>query len=153
MATDAIIIGFNVRPSLSAKKIAETENIEIKLYSIIYNAIADVKSAMEGLMEPKIEEKIIGTLDVKEAIHISKVGTIAGCVVRECKIMRTSKVRLIRDGIVGHSGVLSALKRFKDDVKDVVSGMECGVQMKDFQDIKGGDQIEVYEEIEIARKL
>lgn len=152
-ATDAIIIGFNVRPSLSAKKLAETENIEIKLYSIIYNAIEDVKSAMEGLMEPKIEEKIIGNVDVKETFHVSKVGTIAGCFVREGRILNKSKIRVIRDGIVIHTGVLGSLKRFKDDVKEVVSGMDCGVQVKDFQDVKVGDIIEVYEETEVARKL
>jgi translation initiation factor IF-2 len=152
-ASDAIILGFNVRPSSNAKKIADTENIEIKMYSIIYNAIADVKSAMEGLMEPKIEEKVIGNIDVKEAINISKVGTIAGCFVREGKIYRQSKVRIIRDGIVVHTGVLASLKRFKDDVKEVTSGMECGLQIKDYQDIKGGDTIEVYEETEVQRKL
>ncbi|MFN8297476.1 MAG: translation initiation factor IF-2 [Chitinophagales bacterium] len=153
VATDAIIIGFNVRPSQNARKIAETENIEIKLYSIIYNAIEDVKSAMEGLMEPKIEEKIIGNLDVREAFNITKVGTIAGCLVREGRIMRTSKVRIIRDGIVLHTGALASLKRFKDDAKEVVSGMECGVQLKDYQDIKAGDTIEVFEEVEVQRKL
>ncbi len=153
VATDAIIIGFNVRPSQNARKIADGENIEIKLYSIIYKAIEDVKSAMEGLMEPTIEEKIIGNLDVREAFNITKVGTIAGCFVREGRIMRSSKVRVIRDGIVIHNGVLSSLKRFKDDVKEVVSGMDCGVQVKDFQDIKGGDTIEVFEETEIQRKL
>ncbi len=153
VATDAIIIGFNVRPSQNARKIADGENIEIKLYSIIYKAIEDVKSAMEGLMEPTIEEKIIGNLDVREAFNITKVGTIAGCFVREGRIMRSSKVRVIRDGIVIHNGVLSSLKRFKDDVKEVVSGMDCGVQIKDFQDIKGGDTIEVFEETEVQRKL
>ncbi|MFN8277037.1 MAG: translation initiation factor IF-2 [Chitinophagales bacterium] len=152
-ASDAIVIGFNVRPSQNAKKIAETENIEIKLYSIIYNAIADVKSAMEGLMEPKIEEKIIGNIDVKEVFNITKVGTIAGCFVREGRVMRNSKIRLIRDGIVMHSGTLAALKRFKDDAKEVTSGMDCGIQIKDYQNIVAGDVIEVFEEIEIARKL
>ncbi|MBX2903515.1 MAG: translation initiation factor IF-2 [Chitinophagales bacterium] len=152
-ASDAIIIGFNVRPSIGAKRIAENENIEIKLYSIIYNAIEEVKSAMEGLLEPKVEEKIIGNLDVREAFHISKVGTIAGCFVRDGRILRSSKVRIIRDGIVLHTGLLSSLKRFKDDVKEVVSGMDCGVQIKDYQDIKSGDVIEVFEEVEVARKL
>lgn len=152
-ATDAIIIGFNVRPSGAAKKLAEDENIEIKLYSIIYNAIEDVKSAMEGLMEPKIEEKIIGNVDVKEVFHITKVGTIAGSFVREGRIQNKSKVRVIRDGIVIHNGVVGALKRFKDEAKEVVSGMDCGVQVKDFQDLKVGDVIEVYEEIEVLRKL
>ena len=152
-ASDAIILGFNVRPSQNAKKIAETENLEIKLYSVIYNAINDVKSAMEGLMEPKIEEKIIGNIDVKEAINITKVGTIAGCYVRDGRVLRTSKVRVIRDGIVIHTGSLSSLKRFKDDAKEVVSGMDCGLQIKDFQDIKAGDSIEVFEQTEIAAKL
>ncbi|MCW5908744.1 MAG: translation initiation factor IF-2 [Chitinophagales bacterium] len=152
-ASDAIIIGFNVRPSQNAKKIAETENIEIKLYSIIYNAIEDIKSAMEGLLEPKIEEKIIGNVDVRETFHVSKVGTIAGCFVREGRILRSSKIRIIRDGIVIHNGVLASLKRFKDDAKEVVSGLDCGVQIKDFQDIKTGDTIEVYEEVEVQRKL
>lgn len=152
-AADAIIIGFNVRPSQNAKKIAETENIEIKLYSIIYNAIEDIKSAMEGLLEPKIEEKVIGNVDVKETFHVSKVGTIAGCFVREGRILRSSKIRVIRDGIVIHTGSLASLKRFKDDAKEVVSGLECGVQIKDFQDVKVGDIIEVYEEVEVQRKL
>ena len=152
-ASDAIVIGFNVRPSQNAKKIAETENIEIKLYSIIYNAIADIKSAMEGLLEPKIEEKIIGNVEVKEAFHVSKVGTIAGCFVREGKIQRTSKIRIIREGIVVHTGVLASLKRFKDDAKEVTSGLDCGVQIKDYQDIHAGDTIEVYDEVEVQRKL
>ncbi|MBS1686857.1 MAG: translation initiation factor IF-2 [Bacteroidetes bacterium] len=152
-AADAIILGFNVRPSQNAKKIAETENIEIKLYSVIYQAINDVKSAMEGLMEPKIEEKIIGNLDVKEVFNVSKVGTIAGCFVRDGKILRNSKVRLIRDGIVIHTGQLSGLKRFKDDAKEATSGMECGLQIKDFSDIQVGDNIEAFEQVEIAAKL
>lgn len=152
-ASDAIVIGFNVRPSQNAKKIAETENIDIRLYSIIYNAIEEIKSAMEGLLEPKIEEKIIGNLDVKDAIHISKVGTIAGCFVRDGRILNKSKVRVIRDGIVIHNGVVGALKRFKDDAKEVVSGLDCGVQIKDYQDIKVGDVIEVFEEVEVQRKL
>ncbi len=152
-AADAIILGFNVRPSQNAKKIAETENIEIKLYSVIYQAINDVKSAMEGLMEPKIEEKIIGNLDVKEVFNVSKVGTIAGCFVRDGKILRGSKVRLIRDGIVIHTGQLSGLKRFKDDAKEATSGMECGLQIKDFSDIQVGDNIEAFEQVEIAAKL
>ena len=152
-ASDAIVIGFNVRPSQNAKKIADTENIDIRLYSIIYNAIEEIKSAMEGLLEPKIEEKIIGNLDVKDAIHVSKVGTIAGCFVRDGRILSRSKVRIIRDGIVIHTGVVSSLKRFKDDAKEVVSGLDCGVQIKDYQDIVVGDVIEVFEEIEVQRKL
>ncbi len=152
-ASDAIVIGFNVRPSQNAKKIAETENIDIRLYSIIYNAIEEIKSAMEGLLEPKIEEKVIGNLDVRNAIHVSKVGTIAGCFVRDGRILNKSKVRIIRDGIVIHTGSVGGLKRFKDDAKEVVSGLECGVMIKDYQDIKEGDVIEVFEQTEVQRKL
>jgi translation initiation factor IF-2 len=152
-ASDAIVIGFNVRPSQNAKRIADTENIDIRLYSIIYNAIEEIKAAMEGLLEPKIEEKIIGNLDVREVYNITKVGTIAGCYVRDGRILRSSKVRLIRDGIVIHTGSLVALKRYKDDAKEVVSGMDCGVQIKDFQDIQANDVLEVFEEIEVQRKL
>ncbi len=152
-ASDAIVIGFNVRPSQNARKIAEAEGVDIRLYSIIYNAIEEIKSAMEGLLEPKIEEKIIGNLEVRNAIHVSKVGTIAGCFTKEGRILSKSKVRVIREGIVIHTGVVAGLRRFKDDVKEVVSGLECGVMVKDYQDIKEGDTIEVFEEIEIQRKL
>ncbi len=152
-ASDAIVIGFNVRPSGNAKKIAETENIDIRLYSIIYNAIEEIKSAMEGLLEPKIEEKIIGNVEVRSALHVSKVGTIAGGFVKDGRILNKSKIRIIRDGIVIHTGTVGSLKRFKDDAKEVVSGLECGVQIKDYQDIKEGDVIEVFEEIEVQRKL
>jgi len=152
-ASDAIVIGFNVRPSQNAKKIAESEGVDIRLYSIIYNAIEEIKSAMEGLLEPKIEEKIIGNLEVRNAIHVSKVGTIAGCFVKDGRILNKSKVRVIRDGIVIHTGSVGGLKRFKDDAKEVVSGLECGVMVKDYQDIKEGDIIEVFEEIEVQRKL
>lgn len=152
-ASDAIVIGFNVRPSQNAKKIAEAEGVDIRIYSIIYNAIEEIKSAMEGLLEPKIEEKVIGNLDVKDAIHVSKVGTVAGCFVRDGRILNKSKLRVIRDGIVLHTGVVGSLKRFKDDAKEVVSGLECGVVVKDFQDVQAGDTLEVFEEIEIQRKL
>jgi translation initiation factor IF-2 len=152
-ASDAIVIGFNVRPSQNARKIADTEGVDIRLYSIIYNAIEEIKSAMEGLLEPKIEEKIIGNLEVKDAINVSKVGTVAGCFVREGRILNKSKLRVIRDGIVIHTGVVGSLKRFKDDVKEVVSGLDCGVVVKDFQDVKAGDVLEVFEEIEVQRKL
>ncbi len=152
-ASDAIVIGFNVRPSQNAKKIAEAEGVDIRLYSIIYNAIEEIKSAMEGLLEPKIEEKIIGNLEVRSAIHVSKLGTIAGCFVKDGRVLSRSKVRIIRDGIVIHTGTVSGLKRFKDDVKEVVSGLECGVMVKDYQDIKENDIIEVFEEIEVQRKL
>ncbi|MDB5284288.1 MAG: translation initiation factor [Bacteroidota bacterium] len=152
-ASDAIVIGFNVRPSSNAKKIADTEGVDIRLYSIIYNAIEEIKSAMEGLLEPKIEEKVIGNLDVRNAIHVSKVGTIAGCFVRDGRVLSRSKVRIIRDGIVIHTGTVAGLKRFKDDAKEVVSGLECGVMIKDYQDIKEGDVVEVFETTEVQRKL
>ncbi len=152
-ASDAIVIGFNVRPSANAKKIADAEGVDIRLYSIIYNAIEEIKSAMEGLLEPKIEEKIIGNLEVRNVITVSKVGTIAGCFVREGKTFSRSKVRVVRDGIVIHTGTISGLKRFKDDVKEVVSGLECGVQIKDYQDLKELDILEIFEETEVQRKL
>lgn len=152
-ASDAIIIGFQVRPSQSARKIAEKENIEIRLYSIIYDAIDELKSAMEGMLEPKIEEKIVGNADVRDVFKVTKVGTVAGCFMTEGKITRNTKVRLIRDGIVIYSGELASLKRFKDDVKDVTSGQECGIAIKNFNDIKVGDVIEGYEETEVKRTL
>ena len=152
-ASDAIVIGFNVRPSQNARKIAEAEGVDIRLYSIIYNAIEEIRSAMEGLLEPKIEEKIIGNLDVKDAISVSKVGTVAGCFVRDGRILNKSKLRVIRDGIVIHTGMVGSLKRFKDDAKEVVSGLDCGVVVKDFQDVKAGDVLEIFEETEVQRKL
>jgi len=152
-ASDAIIVGFQVRPSVSARKLAEKENIEIRLYSIIYDAIEEVKSAMEGMLEPKIEEKITGNADVREVFKITKVGNVAGCFVTEGKISRSNKVRLVREGIVIYTGELSALKRFKDDVKEVVSGQECGISIKNFNDIKVGDMIEGFEETEVKRTL
>ena len=152
-ASDAIVIGFNVRPSQNARKIADTEGVDIRLYSIIYNAIEEIKSAMEGLLEPKIEEKIIGMLEVRNVITVSKVGTIAGCFVKDGRILSRSKVRVIRDGIVIHTGTVAGLKRFKDDAKEVVSGLECGVMIKDYQGVQENDIIEVFEEIEVQRKL
>ncbi len=152
-ASDAIICGFNVRPSSNAKKLAENENIEIKYYSIIYNAIEEIKTAMEGMLEPTIEERITGYLEVREVFKITKVGTVAGCYCTEGKVYRGSKARIIRDGIVIHTGQLASLKRYKDDVKDVVSGQECGSSLKNFSDINVGDMIECYEEKEIKRTL
>lgn len=152
-ASDAIVLGFQVRPSLSARKLAEQENIDVRLYSIIYNAIDELKSAMEGMLEPKIEEKIVANVEVREVFKITKVGTVAGCFVTEGKIARNNKVRLVREGIVVYSGELNALKRFKDEVKDVSSGMECGISIKNFNDIKAGDIIEAYEETEVKRTL
>ena len=152
-ASDAIIIGFQVRPSMAARKLAEKEEIDIRLYSVIYDAINEVKDAMEGMLSPEIKEEITATVEVREVFKISKVGTIAGCFVRDGKIKRTSNVRVIRDGIVVYTGVLGSLKRFKDDVKEVVTGYECGLNIDKFNDIKVGDVVEAYEEVEVKRTL
>ncbi|MDR0800918.1 translation initiation factor IF-2 [Fluviicola sp.] len=152
-ASDAIIVGFQVRPSVSARKLAEQEQIDIRLYSVIYKAIEELKAAMEGMLSPDIEEKVIGTAEIRETFDISKVGTIAGCYVLDGVIKRTSKIRVIRDGIVIHTGVLGSLKRFKDDVREVKNNYECGLNIDKFNDIKIGDLVEAYEEVEVARKL
>lgn len=152
-ASNAIVIGFQVRPSVAAKRIAEKEEIDIRLYSIIYDAIEEIKSAMEGMLSPEIKETIVATLEIQEIFKINKVGTIAGCMVKEGKIKRANKVRVIRDGIVIHTGELGSLKRFKDDVKEVVAGLDCGLDIKNFNDIKAGDIVEAFEETEISRKL
>jgi len=152
-ASDAIIIGFQVRPTVGARKLAETEQIDIRLYSIIYKAIDEIKAAMEGMLSPDIEEKIIGSAEVRETFDITKVGTIAGCYVLDGLIKRSNKIRLIRDGIVIHTGVLGSLKRFKDDVREVKNNYECGLNIDKFDDIKPGDIIESFEEVEVARKL
>jgi translation initiation factor IF-2 len=151
-ASDAIIVGFQVRPSLQASRLAEKENIEIRTYSIIYNAIEELKSAMEGMLEPKIEEKVICNIEVRETFHIGKA-TVAGCFVHEGKANRNMKLHLIRDGIVIFTSELASLKRYKEDVKEVLSGMECGITIKNYNDIKVGDVIEGFEEIEIKRTL
>ena len=150
-ASDAVIIGFQVRPSVSARRAAERDGVEIRLYSVIYQAIEEVKDAMAGMLAPEIKEEITGTAEVLETFHVNKVGTIAGAIVREGKIKRGSKVRLIRDGIVRYTGELGSLKRFKDDVKEVVSGYECGLSVAGYNDIKVGDLIEGFEEKEVAR--
>jgi translation initiation factor IF-2 len=152
-ASDAIIIGFQVRPSASARKLAEKEEIQIKLYSIIYKAIEEVKEAMEGLLSAKIEEQITATVEIRDVFRISKVGTVAGCYVTDGKITRQHKIRLIRDGIVIYSGNLGSLKRFKDDVKEVAKGFECGLNIDKYNDIKVGDIIEAYEEVEVKQTL
>lgn len=152
-ASNAIIIGFQVRPSIGARKIAEKEEIDIRLYSIIYDAIEELKSAMEGMLSPEIKEEVMATVEVTETFDISKVGTIAGCIVRDGKIKRSSKIRIIREGIVIHSGVLGSLKRFKDDAKEVAKGYECGLNIEKYNDIKVGDMIEAFEEVEVAKKL
>jgi translation initiation factor IF-2 len=152
-ASEAIIIGFQVRPSVGARRTAENEQIDIRLYSIIYDAIEEVKDAMEGMLAPKVEEKIVGTVEIREVFKISKVGTIAGCMVQEGKVYRNSKVRLIRDGIVIFDGLLGSLKRFKDDVKEVAKGYECGLNIANYNDIKVDDIVEAYELVEIKQKL
>ncbi|HPC98234.1 MAG TPA: translation initiation factor IF-2 [Bacteroidales bacterium] len=152
-ASNAVIVGFQVRPSMNARKLAEKEQIDIRLYSIIYDAIEEIKAAMEGMLMPEIKEEIVATLEIKEVFKIGKVGTIAGCIVREGKISRNSKVRVIRDGIVIYTGELGSLKRFKDDVKEVVSGLECGLNIQNFNDIKQGDIIEAYQEVEVKKTL
>lgn len=152
-ASNAIIVGFQVRPSMSARKLAEKEQIDIRLYSIIYTAIEEIKAAMEGMLSPEIKEEITGTVEVLETFKISKVGTIAGCVVRDGKINRSAKIRVIRDGIVIYTGVLGSLKRFKDDVKEVAKGFECGLNIENYNDIRVGDIVEAYEEVEVKKTL
>ena len=152
-ASDAIIIGFQVRPSGAARKEAEKEGVEIRLYSVIYKAIEEVKDAMEGMLAPEIKEEITGTAEVLQTYHISKVGTIAGAIVRDGKIKRSNKVRVIRDGIVIYTGELGSLKRFKDDVKEVVSGYDCGLSVQGYNDIREGDMIEGFEEVEVKKTL
>ncbi len=152
-ASNAIVIGFQVRPSLQARKLAEREEIDIRLYSIIYDAINEIKAAMEGMLSPEIKEEIIGTAEVLETFKITKVGTVAGCIVRDGKIFRTAKVRVIRDGIVIFTGELGSLKRFKEDVKEVLKGYECGLNVEAYNDIKVGDHIEAFHEVEVAKTL
>jgi translation initiation factor IF-2 len=152
-ASEAIIIGFQVRPSLGARKEAEKEGVDIRLYSIIYDAIEEVKAAMEGMLSPEIREEIIGNVEVLDVFKITKVGTVAGCMVRDGKIKRSGRIRLVRDGIVIFTGELDSLKRFKEDVKEVTSGYECGITIRNFNDIKVGDVIESYEETEVKKTL
>ncbi|MGN5953274.1 translation initiation factor IF-2 [Sphingobacterium lactis] len=152
-ASDAIIIGFQVRPTQGARKLAENEQIDIRLYSIIYDAIEEIKSAMEGMLAPKFEEKIVAEVQIRETFKISKVGTIAGCMVLEGKINRNNDIRLIREGVVIHTGKLASLKRFKDDVKEVAQGYECGLNIDRFNDIQVGDIVEAFEQVEVKRKL
>ncbi|KKL44400.1 hypothetical protein LCGC14_2366050, partial [marine sediment metagenome] len=152
-ASNAIIVGFQVRPSLSARKLAEKEEIDIRLYSVIYDAIEEVKAAMEGMLSPEIKEEIIATVEIREIFKITKVGTVAGCMVKEGKINRNSRIRVIRDGIVVYDGELGSLKRFKEDVREVANGYECGLNIANFNDIKVGDNIEAYLEIEVMKKL
>ncbi len=152
-ASNAIIVGFQVRPSMAARRLAEKEGVDVRMYSIIYDAIEQVKAAMEGMLAPEMREEIIGTAEVRETFHISKVGTIAGCIVKEGKLRRSARVRLIRDGIVIYTGELGSLKRFKDDVKEVATGYECGLNITNYNDVKVGDLVEAYEEVAVKKNL
>lgn len=152
-ASDAIIVGFNVRPVGNARMIADKEEIDIRTYSIIYDAINDLKDAMEGMLSPELKEEVTGTAEIRETFKISKIGTIAGCMVTNGKIYRNSGVRIIRDGVVVYTGELASLKRFKDDVKEVSKGYDCGIQIKGYNDINEGDIIEAFQEVEVKKKL
>jgi translation initiation factor IF-2 len=152
-ASDAIIVGFNVRPVGTARQLADKEAIDIRSYSIIYDAINDLKDAMEGMLSPEFKEEVTGNVEIRETFKISKVGTIAGCMVMDGKILRNSGVRIIREGVVVYTGVLESLKRFKDDVKEVTKGYDCGLQIKGYNDIKIGDTIEAFQEIAVKKKL
>ncbi|MCB0751715.1 MAG: translation initiation factor IF-2, partial [Ignavibacteriae bacterium] len=152
-ASAAIIIGFHVRPHVNARKLAETEKVDIRLYNVIYDAINEVKSALEGMLSPIISEKLVATVEVRETFKVPKVGTIAGCYVTDGKITRNNKIRLFREGVTIYEGQLATLKRFKDDVKEVDAGYECGLNIANFNDIKIGDVIESYETVETKQKL
>jgi translation initiation factor IF-2 len=152
-ASDAVIIGFNVRPMGNAKAIAEKEEIDIRMYSIIYAAINDLKDAMEGMLSPEMKEEITGTAEIRETFKISKIGTIAGCMVMTGKIFRNSNIRLIRDGVVIYTGEFASLKRFKDDAKEVAKGYDCGLQIKNYNDIQIGDVVECFQEVAVKKKL
>ena len=152
-ASEAVIIGFNVRPAGNARTLADNEEIDIRMYSIIYDAINDIKDAMEGMLSPELKEEITGNAEIRETFKISKIGTIAGCMVTSGKIYRSSGIRLIRDGIVIHTGTLTSLKRFKDDAKEVSKGYDCGIQLKNYNDIQEGDILESYREVEVKKKL
>ncbi|MBR1632005.1 MAG: translation initiation factor IF-2, partial [Paludibacteraceae bacterium] len=152
-ASNAIIVGFQVRPTATARKLAEREEVDVRIYSIIYDAIEEIKAAMEGLLAPEIKEEVTGTLEVQQVFKISKVGMIAGCKVKEGKIKRSNRVRVIRDGIVIHTGDIDSLKREKDDVKEVGLNTECGLNIRSYNDIREGDIIEAFEQIEVKQTL
>jgi translation initiation factor IF-2 len=152
-ASDAIIIGFNVRPAGNARQLADKEEIDIRNYSIIYDAIDDLKDAMEGMLSPEMKEEITGTAEIREIFKISKVGSIAGCMVTDGKIFRNSRIRIIREGVVVFTGELATLKRFKDDVKEVSKGYDCGIQIKNYNNIEELDIIEAFQEVAVKKKL
>jgi translation initiation factor IF-2 len=151
--SDAIVLAFNVRPNAQARNLAEREQVDIRPYSVIYDAINDVKDALEGLLSPEIKEELVGTAEIREVFKITKVGNVAGCLVLSGKITRNDPVRIIREGVVVHEGKLASLKRFKDDAKEVISGMECGLMLADYQDVQAGDTIESFRRSEVRRKL
>jgi len=152
-ASGAVIIGFNVRANLKAKELAEKENVDIRTYRVIYDAINDIKMAMEGMLKPSVEENVLGQAEVRETFKISRVGTVAGCHVIKGKILRNAKIRVVRDDKEIFDGKIASLKRFKEDVREVASGFECGIQIENFNDLKVGDIIEAYELVEVKRKL
>ena len=152
-ASNAIIIGFNVRPDTHTKATAELEGVDLRLYRVIYDAIEDVKAAMTGLLDPTFKEVVLGKVEVRQVFKVPKAGTVAGCMVTEGKIVRSAKVRVIRDGIVIHDGVMESLRRFKDDVKEVAEGFECGIGIEKFNDVKEGDIIEAFIMEEVKRTL
>jgi translation initiation factor IF-2 len=152
-ASDAIIVGFHVRPNLNARKLAESQKVDIRLYNVIYDAINEVKSALEGLLSPIVSEEIVATLEIRDTFKVPKSGTVAGCYVQEGKITRNSKIRLIRDGIVVHEGEIGSLRRFKDDVREVDAGYECGLNIANYNDVKVGDVIEAFKLVETKKKL
>ena len=152
-ASSAVVIGFNVRPMSNARTIAEREEVDVRTYSIIYDAIDDLKKAMEGMLSPEMKEEISGTAEIRETFKISKIGTIAGCMVLSGKLFRNSRIRIIREGVVIHDGELSSLKRFKDDAKEVAKGYYCVLQIKNYNDIQLGDQLEAYSEVAVQKKL
>jgi len=152
-ASSAVIVGFHVRPNMNARRLAEQENVDIRLYSIIYDAVNEVRSALEGMLAPSVTEEVLSTVEVRETFKVSKVGTIAGCYVKEGKISRNNKIRLVRDGLVVFDGGIASLKRFKDDVREVEQGFECGLSIDGFNDIKIGDIVEAYRKVEVKRKL
>jgi translation initiation factor IF-2 len=152
-ASDAIVLGFNVRPEPKASTLAESEGVDIRLYNIIYDAVADIRDAMEGLLAPTLREKALGRVEVRETFSVSKVGTIAGCYVLDGKVQRGAQVRLVRDNVVVWQGKMSSLKRFKDDVREVAAGYECGIGLENYNDLKVGDIIEVFEMEEVKTTL
>ena len=153
LASKAIVIGFNARTDAGARKLVETSGVQVRYYSIIYEAVDDVKAALSGMLSPEIKESILGTVEIRNVFKLSKVGAVAGCYVLDGIIKRSSTVRLIREGVVIHTGELDSLKRFKDDVKEVKAGFECGLSLKNFNDIVIGDQLEAFEQVEVARTL